>query len=55
MDPAVCLPVISKKEERAVPQCPAIRLCPIVNAGNAWQIIYRNIAAVALFFVGQGY
>jgi len=55
MDPAVCLPVISKKEERAVQKRPAIRLCPLVNAGNAWQIIDRNIAAVALFFVGQRY
>jgi len=46
MDPAVCLPVISKKEERAVPDLPALYRDPVVDAGDVREIFNRHIQPV---------
>jgi hypothetical protein len=55
MNCTVYLPVPCPEEERAVPQCPAVLIDPVVDTDNVREIIFRNIPSTAPFSVIKRY
>jgi hypothetical protein len=55
MNFAVYFAIFCLPEERAVGQCPAFRIYPVIDPDNPGQIFSGNVPARAPFFTGERY